>query len=62
MKIVIEKAKITDVDDLETLYNDLNDYLAINTNYPGWIKGIYPVRETALKGVESNSLFVARHI
>lgn len=60
MNIVIEKAKITDLNDLEDLYNLLNDYLESNINYPGWKKGIYPVRQNALEGISSNTLFVAR--
>lgn len=43
---LIEKGKVSDIDELERLYNDLNDYLSANTNYSGWIKGIYPIRET----------------
>lgn len=40
---------------------DLNDYLSATTNYPGWIKGIYPIREDAVAGIENNTLFVVRH-
>lgn len=57
---LIEKATIADVDELTGLYDLLNDNLEQNTNYPGWIKGIYPVRETAVQGIEKNALFVLR--
>lgn len=56
----MEKGTIYDLDELENLYNDLNDHLETNINYPGWIKGVYPTRETALKGVEESNLFVFR--
>lgn len=59
-KMEIIKATSADIDELESLYNDLNDHFEATTNYPGWIKGIYPVRETALKGLEEGNLFVAK--
>ena len=40
MKFVIESGTPADIDELEKLYDDLNDYLSATTNYPGWIKGI----------------------
>ena len=61
MKFVIESGTTADIDELEKLYNDLNDYLSATTNYPGWIKGIYPIREDAVAGIENNTLFVVRH-
>ncbi|MBV3844207.1 GNAT family N-acetyltransferase [Bacteroides eggerthii] len=61
MKFVVESGTFADIDELERLYDDLNDYLSATTNYPGWIKGIYPVRENAVAGIENNTLFVVRH-
>lgn len=60
MEFVIEPGTSSDINELENLYDELNDYLAATTNYPGWIKGIYPIREDAVVGVNENSLFVAR--
>lgn len=48
-----------DIDDLAWLYDDLNDYLAVTTNYPGWKKGVYPVRENAIDGIKEGCLYVA---
>lgn len=48
-----------DIDVLEQLYDDVNDYLAATTNYTGWRKGIYPAREDAEEGVKEGCLFVA---
>jgi len=56
----IEKGTINDIDQLEILYDNLNDYLESGTNYPGWIKGIYPIRETAIHGINNNNLFVLK--
>lgn len=61
MDIGIELGKVTDIDELEELYNDLNDYLERNINYPGWRKGIYPIREDAINGVKNGNLYVAKH-
>jgi len=48
------------LDELENLYNAVNDFYKSNINYPGWKKGVYPVRETAIKGIKNNSLFVLK--
>ncbi|WP_238886219.1 GNAT family N-acetyltransferase [Clostridium sp. YIM B02551] len=56
----IEKGTENDIDELEHLYDDLNDYLESGINYPGWIKGIYPIRETAADGIKAGTLFVLR--
>lgn len=39
MKFIIESGSLTDIDELEKLYDELNDHLSATTNYPGWIKG-----------------------
>lgn len=59
MKIKIRLGTERDIDILEELYDNLNDYLEATTNYPGWRKGIYPAREDAEKGIEDCCLFVA---
>ena len=61
MNIKIELANPSYIDELEKLYNDLNDYLASGINYPGWIKGIYPVRQNAVDGISNSNLYVARY-
>ena len=55
----IRKARLEDIDALAKLYDDLNDYLAANNNYPGWKKGVYPVKEDVLHFYESDTLYVA---
>lgn len=61
MDIIIELGKENDIDELENLYNELNDYLEEGVNYPGWRKGMYPVRENAIAGVKNGNLYVAKH-
>ena len=54
----IRKGTIADVAELAALYDTLNDHLAATINYPGWRKGIYPVRENAQRAAEEGTLFV----
>jgi hypothetical protein len=57
----MESGIFTDIDELERLYDDPNDYLSATTNYPGWIKGVYLIRKNAVTGIQNNNLFVVRH-
>ena len=57
--MLIEKGNRSHIDEIEALYNDLNDYFASSVNYPGWIKHIYPIRETASNGINEGSLYIA---
>lgn len=61
MEIIIEQGKPNDIDELEQLYNDLNDHLAKGVNYPGWLKDVYPIRQNAIDGIADSNLYVARH-
>jgi ribosomal protein S18 acetylase RimI-like enzyme len=61
MDIIFDLGKVTDIDELEQLYNDINDHLAKGINYPGWKKGIYPVRQNAIDGVNHGNLYVGKH-
>lgn len=61
MDIEIVIGKESDEDELELLYNDLNDALAAGINYPGWKKGVYPTRCDAEKGIAAGELYVAKY-
>jgi ribosomal protein S18 acetylase RimI-like enzyme len=60
MDIIFDLGKTSDIDELEQLYNDLNDHLAKEINYPGWRKGLYPVRQNAMDGIKNNTLYVSK--
>jgi ribosomal protein S18 acetylase RimI-like enzyme len=60
MDIRIDKGTQDDINEIAQLYDDINEYLEKGINYPGWRKGIYPVRESALHGLEQDCLFVVR--
>lgn len=59
MEIKIRKGTMQDLNEMEILYDEMNDSLAAGINYPGWIKGSYPVRENARKAIEEGSLYAA---
>ncbi len=59
MDIEIRLGTENDIDCLERLYDEANDYLDSTTNYPGWKKGVYPVRQDAIDGINEGCLFVA---
>ena len=58
MSILIRQAAEHDLDSIERLYDDLNDHLAAHTNYPGWRKGSYPLRQDAEEGLHDGTLYV----
>lgn len=60
MPLEITQGQPGDADALEALYDAVHDHLARGTNWPGWEKGIYPTRRDAERGLEENSLFIAR--
>lgn len=59
MDIMVRIATENDIDYIEHLYNDLNDYLAMHENYPRWKKGVYPIREHAEEALTEGNLHVA---
>lgn len=59
MRLEIRLGNLTDLDQINTLYEDVCDNLAQDKNYPGWKKGVYPAYEDALRGVEEKALYIA---
>lgn len=59
MSIIVRPARSEDLDAIECLYDELNDHLAASVNYPGWKKGVYPLRSDAEEGLASSTLYVA---
>ena len=60
MDMTVELGREADLDELEQLYDSLNDFLAGRADGPGWRKSLYPVRETAASGIADGCLYVAR--
>ena len=59
MDIVVRKATEADLDEIEQLYDDLNDSIVGVTEGPRWIKGVYPLRRDAEEGLAADCLYVA---
>lgn len=60
INMIFEKASIEDINEISELYDAVCDYLASDINYPGWKKGIYPIREDALEGLRDNALYIMK--
>ena len=58
--MMLQKADSRDLDQIASLYDAVIDYLdqKQKINYPGWLKGIYPNRQTACDGLNEGSLFI----
>lgn len=54
----IRKAVLSDLDAVERIYDKIHRAEEQGLQTIGWIRGIYPVRDTALKAYERNDLFV----
>lgn len=60
MELTIEQATAEEIDEIALLYEEVVGHLVAGTNYPGWIKGVYPTRGTAEDAVAGGTLYVAR--
>ncbi|WP_099203413.1 GNAT family N-acetyltransferase [Miniphocaeibacter massiliensis] len=60
MKYKVVLGKIEDLDKMEYFYNEVNEYLESNVNYPSWKKGVYPVKETAEEALNTSTLFIIK--
>ena len=58
MMTSIRKAEFQDIDAVEQIYNDIHDSEESGAQTIGWIRGVYPVRETAEAALERGDLFV----
>lgn len=54
--IEIKKGRLSDVDKAEEIYNELFESEAVKCT--GWIKGVYPTRDTLLKAFYDDKLYV----
>lgn len=58
--MIIEKATVKDIDELEKMYYDVTEHLENTINYPAWINGLYPTRATFEDAVRRGTMYVAR--
>ena len=55
---LIRKATGNDLSAIETIYNKIHDAEAAGLQTTGWIRGVYPVRQTAEAAVQRDDLYV----
>lgn len=58
--MIIEKATVKDIDELEKMYYDVTEHLENTINYPAWINGLYPTRATFEDAVSKGTMYVTR--
>ncbi len=54
----VRKAKIEDLDRIESIYGHIHDEEESERVKTGWIRGVYPVRKTAEDALKRGDLFV----
>lgn len=54
---MIRKALKEDIDKVAAIYEKIHNTEGLN-KYTGWIKGVYPVRDTAVSAIARDDLFV----
>ncbi len=55
---MIRKARPKDIDSIENIYEKIHEKEASKEFSTGWIKGVYPTRETAESALKRDDLFV----
>ena len=55
---LIRKATGDDLSAIETIYDKTHDAEAAGLQTTGWIRGVYPVRQTAEAALQRNDLYV----
>lgn len=56
---MIRKATDRDIDAIEAIYNQIFDKEESEGSMVGWIRGVYPTKETALCAINSGELYVS---
>lgn len=56
--MVIRKAAVSDIDEIEMLYDEIHTAEESGEQITGWIRDVYPVRSTAEAAVKRDDLFV----
>lgn len=56
----IVKAKKTDIDEIEKIYENIHDEEEAGRATIGWIRGVYPTRKTAEDALDRGDLFVLK--
>lgn len=55
---MIRPANLSDLDRIEEIYNEIHDEIESGRAVIGWIRGVYPVRETAETSIRLREMYV----
>ncbi len=55
---MVRKAKTEDIDTIEAIYDRIHEEEEKGNMTIGWLRDVYPVRQTALAALERGDLFV----
>ncbi len=57
-KLVFRKAIENDIDAITSIYEEVHEEIENGKIWIGWIKGVYPTRDTVIAAIERDDLFV----
>lgn len=57
-KLVFRKAKEKDVEPITSIYDEVHEEIESGKIWIGWIKGIYPTKDTVIAAINRDDLFV----
>ncbi len=60
-ELIFRKANRDDLDAIESIYDRTHDAEEAGLTTIGWVRGIYPVRETAEASLERDDMYVAEY-
>ena len=58
--VLVVKAKENDIEDIAMIYSDIHDEIEKGKAHIGWIRSIYPTKETAIASLKRDDLFVIK--
>ena len=59
--MMFRKATIEDIDQIVKIYEHIHDEIELGNVNIGWIRGVYPTKQTALSAIENQDMFVEEY-
>ena len=57
-KLIFRKAIENDIESITSIYEEVHEEIESGKIWIGWIKGVYPTRDTVVAAIERDALFV----
>lgn len=58
LRLICSKADVQILDEIDEFYQCIHEALGSGSNYPGWIRDVYPTVDTARKALDEGSFFI----